>query len=61
MYMNATVYLVGTDEDDAEGSLLFHSEEAARECADLNTDDGPMHVYTARATVDLATLQQVEA
>lgn len=51
-----TLYLVGTDEEDAKGNLLFDSMESAESCAQ---DNGGLNVYTVTAHVDLSTIERL--
>lgn len=52
--VDITLYLVGTDEDDAQQNLPFDSEESAQSFADDN--EGTV-VYAVSATIDLGSIR----
>jgi hypothetical protein len=55
--MEVTVYLVGTDADDAQTNFPFDSEESASSYAD---DNGGLDVFTCTAYLDFSTIEKVE-
>lgn len=53
--MDITLYLVGTDEDDAMSNAPFDSLESAQS----NAEDTGGNVYTVTAFIDFTTLQKL--
>lgn len=52
--MELTIYLVGTDVDDACETFPFDSYESARSFAD---DNPGSNIYTVQANVDFTTIE----
>lgn len=53
--MEITLYLVGTDADDAQENFPFDSAESAESYAQDNPDT---YVYTVTATIDFSTIEK---
>lgn len=53
-----TVYLTGTDEQDAQSGLLWENYEAAEEAADDSADD--LKVYEVTARIDWSTISEAK-
>lgn len=60
--IDLTLYLVGWDEDEAQGSMPFDSFESAASYRDDNRDDsGSMNIYSVTSTINFDTMQLDEA
>jgi hypothetical protein len=55
--MDITLYLVGTDEDDAQQNFPFDSAESAQSYAD---DNPGTLVFSVTAFIDFSTIEPVE-
>lgn len=53
---NLILYLVGTDDENAQEGLPFDSEESAQSYAD---DNPGTEVYSVTATIDFDTIEKV--
>ena len=54
--MEITLYLVGTDADDAQQNLPFDSAESAE---DFMADNPGTKLYAVTATIDFSTIEEV--
>lgn len=54
--IDLTLYVVGTDEDDALGNIPFDSEESALSYANDNPDTT---IYSVTAYIDPATIEAI--
>lgn len=57
--MEVTLYLVGTDVDDAQANLPYDSWETAWETVLDKEDSSEYKVYTVTATLDFSTMEEV--
>lgn len=54
--MEITLWLVGTDADDAQTNFPFHSPESAQSYAD---DTPGNKLFTVTATIDFSTIEEI--
>lgn len=54
--MDITLYLVGTDKDDAQGNMPFDGPESATSYMDDNPGN---RLFTVTARIDFATIEEV--